>query len=294
MALAPIPLALDATGLALKLAWRLAALLVAVRVVRVPRVAKPISGVLSKALRWASLAADVWHQKATTEYNTAERVRSAARATKAAAAAAVPSPPPPPPPATPPSSPPATTTTAAASTGAQQSEAEVRQSVNALKVRQIKAELDSLGVRHADAVEKVDLVERLVKARRNPPASAPPPSAAPAPPPPASPPSPPPEVFTAEQMKGAFDGSDPAAAAAAFDGMANNMGVDPADAMAQANKIFSDPEGAKLMMEMQNNPKVMQAAMDIAMNGEAAAQKYANDPEVMELLTKLERFEQMM
>ena len=29
-----------------------------------------------------------------------------------------------------------------------------------------------------------------------------------------------------------------------------------------------------LMMEMQSNPRVMEAAMDIAMNGEAAAEKY--------------------
>ena len=61
--------------------------------------------------------------------------------------------------------------------------------------------------------------------------------------------------------------------------------------MAQAEKMMNDPEAAKVMMEMQNNPRVMQAAMDIAMNGEAAAQKYASDPEVIALLQKLEKFQ---
>ena len=37
------------------------------------------------------------------------------------------------------------------------------------------------------------------------------------------------------------------------------------------------------MMEMQSNPRVMEAAMDIAMNGEEAAEKYATDEEVMAL-----------
>ena len=60
--------------------------------------------------------------------------------------------------------------------------------------------------------------------------------------------------------------------------------------MAQANRMMSDPEGMKLMMEMQSNPRVMQAAMDIATNGEAAAAKYANDKEVIELVEKLQRF----
>ena len=36
----------------------------------------------------------------------------------------------------------------------------------------------------------------------------------------------------------------------------------------------------------------MQAAMDIAMNGEQAAAKYASDAEVVALLQKLERFQQ--
>ena len=151
-----------------------------------------------------------------------------------------------------------------------------------MRVKAIKAELTSLGVSHADAVEKIDLVERLVQARRSPP---PPAAAAAPPPPPPSPPPPPPEVVTEEEMETAF------ANAGGFDGMASNMGVDPKEAMAQAEKMMADPEGAQLMMEMQSNPKVMQAAMDIAVNGEAAALKYENDPDVMALLQKLEKFQ---
>jgi hypothetical protein len=49
-----------------------------------------------------------------------------------------------------------------------------------------------------------------------------------------------------------------------------------------------------LMMEMQSNPRVMEAAMDIAMNGEEAAEKYATDEEVMALLRKLEGFNDRM
>ena len=52
--------------------------------------------------------------------------------------------------------------------------------------------------------------------------------------------------------------------------------------------------GMALMMEMQSNPRVMEAAMDIAMNGEEAAEKYATDEEVMALLRKLEGFNDRM
>ena len=151
-----------------------------------------------------------------------------------------------------------------------------------MRVKELKAELNQLGASHADAVEKEDLIERLVQARLNPPPA--PPTAAP-PPPPAPPP-----TYSAADVESAFASGD----GAAFEGMASNLGVDPQEAMAQANRMMSDPEGAKLMMEMQANPKVMSAAMDIAMNGEAAAEKYASDPEVLALLQKLERFNNML
>ena len=76
-----------------------------------------------------------------------------------------------------------------------------------------------------------------------------------------------------------------------FEGFAKNLGVEPSEAVAQAEKMMSDPEGARLMAELQSNPRVMQAAMDMAMNGEAAAAKYENDAELMALLYKLEKLQ---
>ena len=93
--------------------------------------------------------------------------------------------------------------------------------------------------------------------------------------------------------------------------------------------LINDPDGIQLMMEMQSNPRVrmsklnimrmctklhallisfvrptlyvlpsrsslsgwqvMQAAMEMSTGGEAAANKYANDPEVMKYMEKLQR-----
>ena len=290
VALAPVSLALDGLGMLLKLTWRILAIVAAARVVMLPRIARPLSGALARGLKAASQVAELWHSQATmadvaARQQRAEKMASRLRYSQGAKTdkAASPSPPPA---AAPPSAAPA----APASSAPAASEADVRESVTKMRVKEIKAELTSLGVRHADAVEKLDLVERLVQARMNPQASAPAP--APPPPPAAAPPPPPSptEVFTAEEMERQF-AQNPEAAAAAFDNMANNLGVDASEAMAQAEKMMNDPEAAKVMMEMQNNPRVMQAAMDIAMNGEAAAQKYASDPEVIALLQKLEKFQ---
>ena len=49
--------------------------------------------------------------------------------------------------------------------------------------------------------------------------------------------------------------------------------------MAQAEAMASNPDAMAMMMRMQANPRVMEAVMDIAMNGEAAAAKYENDEE---------------
>ena len=42
---------------------------------------------------------------------------------------------------------------------------QIRDDVSAMRVKQIKAELDALGAKHSDAVEKEDLVQRLIDAR---------------------------------------------------------------------------------------------------------------------------------
>lgn len=44
-------------------------------------------------------------------------------------------------------------------------DAQVRSQVEAMRVKQIKAELDELGVAHSDAFEKEDLVQRLIDAK---------------------------------------------------------------------------------------------------------------------------------
>ena len=76
----------------------------------------------------------------------------------------------------------------------------------------------------------------------------------------------------------------------AFDSFASQLGVDPREAEKQAEAMASDPDGLKLMEKLQNNPKVMEAIMDIAMNGEAAAEKYAADAEIMALMREMEDF----
>ena len=55
------------------------------------------------------------------------------------------------------------------------------------------------------------------------------------------------------------------------------------------NQLMSDPKGLELMMELQSNPRVMQAAMEMSTGGEAAAQKYANDPEVQRYIERVQR-----
>ena len=70
---------------------------------------------------------------------------------------------------------------------------------------------------------------------------------------------------------------------------ASELGVDPKDAMAQAEAMASNPDAMAMMMRMQANPRVMEAVMDIAMNGEAAAAKYENDEEVLAMMQEMEK-----
>ena len=52
-----------------------------------------------------------------------------------------------------------------------------------------------------------------------------------------------------------------------FDAFASQLGVDPKEAMAQAEAMAANPEAMGMMERMQQNPRVMEAVMDIAMNG---------------------------
>ena len=110
----------------------------------------------------------------------------------------------------------------------------VRGQVEAMRVKQIKAELDKLGVPHDDAFEKDDLVERLLAAKDR-------------------------------------QGD----AAPSMDQMA-----------AGAEMVMADEDGRNLMEEIQQNSRLMEAAMDIAMNG--FSNKYADDEEVTEFMQRLE------
>ena len=175
------------------------------------------------------------------------------------------------------------------------SEDEIRTQVGAMRVKALKAELTSLGIPHADAVEKADLVARLVDARLNGSAGAaagsstsaqpsPPAAAVPAPPP--SPPPPPSTTPFANPFGGGAGFPD---SPEDFDKFASELGVDPKDAMAQAEAMASNPDAMAMMMRMQANPRVMEAVMDIAMNGEAAAAKYENDEEVLAMMQEMEK-----
>ena len=154
------------------------------------------------------------------------------------------------------------------------SEAALLNEIGQMRVKQIKQELDELGVPHADAVEKSELVDRLVRARKavgartaatpaNPPAA----PAAPPPPPSTSAASGAPYRFGLEDMADLPEGVLP-------------ENVSKESALEAMNQLMSDPKGFELLMELQSNPRVMQAAMEMSTGGEAAAQKYAKDPEV--------------
>jgi hypothetical protein len=67
--------------------------------------------------------------------------------------------------------------------------------------------------------------------------------------------------------------------------------VSKESALEAMNQLMSDPKGFELLMELQSNPRVMQAAMEMSTGGEAAAQKYAKDPEVQRYM---ERVQQLM
>jgi hypothetical protein len=168
------------------------------------------------------------------------------------------------------------------------SEAALLNEIGQMRVKQIKQELNELGVPHADAVEKSELVDRLVRARKavgsrtaatpaNPPA-APAAPAAPPPPPSTSAASGAPYRFGLEDMADLPEGVLP-------------ENVSKESALEAMNQLMNDPKGFELLMELQSNPRVMQAAMEMSTGGEAAAQKYAKDPEVQRYM---ERVQQLM
>lgn len=100
--------------------------------------------------------------------------------------------------------------------------------IKGMRVKQIKEELDSLNVKHDDAFEKEDLVQRLMDARSQ----------------------------SRDDTK--EDGSrEDGAAPPTF-----------AESAAQADILMDDPEGPKLMEKLQSDPRLMKAVMDISVNGD--------------------------
>ena len=115
----------------------------------------------------------------------------------------------------------------------------LRKEIEAMRVKQIKEELDKLGQAHADAFEKDDLVQRLIDARR-------------------------------QAGEGAQEGAGPTR-----------------QQIRDGTELFAnDPDSASVMRALEANPALQAAAMDIAANGDVS--KYANDPEVMYFMRKLE------
>jgi len=273
---------LDAVGTLLKLGWRLVAIAAAsvlltravLAALEVPSIARTVSSALKRAA--ASTAG--LSKRADARLERLLQAKATPKPTASAAAPAAASPPP-----SKPASPWAPSKASASSSATPSSsatEADLVTEVGKMRIKQIKAELDALGVPHADAIEKSDLVERLVSARQRPAASSPPPAAAPA----ATP-------VAAEVVTGGTDASMPFGDINELGDIPDGMlpdGVSKEEAFGAMNDLMNNPKGMQLLMEMQSNPKVMQAAMEMSTGGEAAAAKYANDPQVMGYMKRLE------
>ena len=54
------------------------------------------------------------------------------------------------------------------------------------------------------------------------------------------------------------------------------------------SKMMSNPRAMELMQKAQQNPKIMKALQDVQTNGPGAMAKYANDPEIMEVVKELQ------
>ena len=153
------------------------------------------------------------------------------------------------------------------------SEEEERKEIAAMRIKAIKAELESLMVPHQDAFEKDDLVQRLVDARRQ------------------------------KAPDGAPEQNDSAPSMGQSMGMCVYMlpqraarGRLPhrsrlstasfAPHARRLENLLRDPEGPAVLAQLEREPRLMNAAMDIAGNGNAA--DYKDDPEVLAFLRKLE------
>ena len=56
----------------------------------------------------------------------------------------------------------------------------------------------------------------------------------------------------------------------------------------ERRKMLSNPRAMELMQKAQQNPRIMKALEDVQKNGPGAMAKYANDPEIMEVVNELQ------
>ena len=61
------------------------------------------------------------------------------------------------------------------------------------------------------------------------------------------------------------------------------------EAEQHAERVLADEEGAKVIAKLESDPKLMQAAVELAQNGDAALAKYADDEEVLSMMRTLQR-----
>eukprot|EP00324_Dicrateria_rotunda_P000752 CAMPEP_0206155790 /NCGR_PEP_ID=MMETSP1474-20131121/2389_1 /ASSEMBLY_ACC=CAM_ASM_001110 /TAXON_ID=97495 /ORGANISM="Imantonia sp., Strain RCC918" /LENGTH=127 /DNA_ID=CAMNT_0053554559 /DNA_START=21 /DNA_END=404 /DNA_ORIENTATION=- len=57
--------------------------------------------------------------------------------------------------------------------------------------------------------------------------------------------------------------------------------------LTQLDMLMQDPRGMAILNKVQSDPKLVQAMMAIANEGDAAAERYRDDPEVMDMLKML-------
>lgn len=115
----------------------------------------------------------------------------------------------------------------------------VRSQVEALRVKQIKEELDKLGVARDEidiCFEKEDLVQRLLDEKR---------------------------TLRQPEVPPTMD-----------------------QTVAGMDMVMADEDGQNILEDMQQNSRLMEAAMDIATNG--FSDKYKDDAEVMDFMQRLE------
>jgi len=143
----------------------------------------------------------------------------------------------------------------------------------AMRASEIKAELDLRGVAYADCYEKEELAERLAKARRSGEAD--------------------PEIlrkFNEASAQRAWEADateqDVEPAAAAVDVTAGDGSLPGGLTPEKLLQMSQNPE----MMALLRNPKMQEVMAEVMSKGEAGYAKFADDPEVSDMLKRFQAF----